>query len=93
MDAGSIPAASTKNLYNLDMKAFLINLEKAKDRLDSCDKEFKKIGLEYVLVDAIDGEKFLPSEKEFSKVFYTLKHGKKANDLKEIINFILERKH
>ena len=79
MDAGSIPAASTINLYNLNMKAFLINLEKAKERLDSCDKEFKKIGLEYVLVNAIDGEKFLPSKKEFSKFFYTLKHGKKVN--------------
>ena len=61
------------------MKAFLINLEKAKDRLDSCDKEFKRIGLEYVLVNAIDGEKFLPSKKELSKFFYTLKHGKKVN--------------
>ena len=79
MDAGSIPAASTKNLYNLYMKAFLINLEKAKDRLKSCDEEFRKISLDYVLVKAVDGEKNLPSKKEFSEFFYTLKHGKRVN--------------
>ena len=79
MDAGSIPAASTKNQYNLPMKAFLINLEKAEERLNSCVKEFKKISLNYVLVKAVDGEKNLPSKKEFSRFFYTLKHGKRVN--------------
>ena len=61
------------------MKAFLINLEKAKDRLNSCDEEFKKIGLDYTLVKAVDGEENYPSRKEFSKLFYTLKHGKRIN--------------
>ena len=61
------------------MKAFLINLEKAKDRLNSCDQEFKKVGLDYVLVKAVDGEENYPSKKEFSRLFYTLKHGKRVN--------------
>ena len=39
MDAGSIPAASTKNQYNLPMKAFLINLEKAEDRFSITSKQ------------------------------------------------------
>ena len=61
------------------MKAFLINLEKAKDRLNSCNKEFKKVGLDYILVKAINGEENYPSKKEFSRLFYTLKHGKRIN--------------
>ena len=61
------------------MKAFLINLEKAKDRLNSCNKEFKKVGLDYILVKAINGEENYPSKEEFSKLFYTLKHGKRVN--------------
>ena len=61
------------------MKAFLINLEKAKDRLNSCEVEFKKVGLDYTLVKAVDGEENYPSKKEFSRFFYTLKHGKRVN--------------
>ena len=46
------------------MKAFLINLEKAKDRLNSCEVEFKKVGLDYTLVKAVDGEENYPSRKD-----------------------------
>ena len=61
------------------MKAFLINLERAKDRLISCEREFKKIELEYTVVKAIDGEIVLSTRKEISEYFYILKHGKKVN--------------
>jgi glycosyl transferase family 25 len=61
------------------MKVFLINLERAKDRLISCEKEFKKIGLDYSVVKAVDGEKVPPTKKEISEYFYILKHGKKVN--------------
>ena len=61
------------------MKAFLINLEIAKDRLVSCKKEFKKIAIDYEVVKAIDGEKTPPTKKAISKYSYILKHGKKVN--------------
>lgn len=61
------------------MKAFLINLERAKDRLISCEKEFKKIGIGYAVVKAVDGEIVTPTREEISKYFYILKHGKKVN--------------
>ena len=61
------------------MKAFLINLERAKDRLVSCEEEFKKISLDYEIVKAIDGEKVLPTKETISEFFYTIKHGKKVN--------------
>ena len=51
------------------MKAFLINLEKAKDRLNSCDEEFKKIGLDYILVKAVDGKKITFQERIFKTVY------------------------
>ena len=68
-----------QSLYNLNMQAFLINLEKAKERLESCKNEFQKIGLAPFIVKAIDGENFSPSEKEVSKFSYMLKHGKRIN--------------
>ena len=61
------------------MKAFLINLERAKDRLASCEEEFKKISLDYEIVKAIDGEKVLPTKETISEFFYIIKHGKKVN--------------
>ena len=61
------------------MKAFLINLERAKERLISCEKEFKKIALDYEIVKAVDGEIVPPTRKEISTCFYILKHGKKVN--------------
>ena len=61
------------------MKAFLINLERAKDRLISCKKEFDKIGLNFDVVKAVDGEIVLPNREKISKFSYILKHGKKIN--------------
>ena len=61
------------------MKAFLINLERAKERLISCEKEFKKIALDYEIVKAVDGEIVPPTRKEISAYFYILKHGKRVN--------------
>ena len=78
MDAGSIPAASTIN-YNILMKAFLINLDKAKERLASCKIEFFKLGLNFELIEAIDGKNLSLPNKNINSFFYMVKHGKKIN--------------
>ena len=44
------------------MKAFVINLKRRKDRLDHITKECKRVGLDMVLVEAVDGKVDFPEE-------------------------------
>ena len=61
------------------MITYLINLKRAHERLNSCEKEFKKIELEYVLVEAVDGKQIKLPHPNFSHLRYSALHGKRAN--------------
>ena len=61
------------------MITYLINLKRAQERLNSCKKEFQKIELEYILVEAVDGKQIKLPHPNFSNFRYSVLHGKKIN--------------
>ena len=61
------------------MITYLINLKRAQERLNSCKKEFKKVELEYTLVEAVDGKQIKLPHPNFSHFRYSALHGKKIN--------------
>ena len=61
------------------MITYLINLKRAQERLNSCKKEFKKVELEYTLVEAVDGKQIKLPHPNFSRFRYSALHGKKIN--------------
>ena len=77
MDAGSIPAAST--MYTSEVIAYLINLERARDRLVSATETFKKVGIKFELEVAVDGKRISLPHQNYSELKYNLLHGKKTN--------------
>ena len=77
MDAGSIPAAST--MYTSKVIAYLINLERANDRLVSATETFNKVGIKFELEVAVDGKKISLPHQNYSELKYNLFHGKKTN--------------
>ena len=61
------------------MKIFLINLKRATERLMSCEEEFRKAGLDFSIIEAIDGKELKLPHDNFSSIKYSLLHGKKSN--------------
>ncbi len=81
MDAGSIPAASTKKSSDklILMITYLINLKRAKDRLESVSEYFKNADIEFNLLEAVDGKQLSLPLSNFNETKYKLMHGKKPN--------------
>ena len=61
------------------MKIFLINLKRATERLLSCEEEFRKAGLDFSIIEAIDGKELKLPHDKFASIKYSLFHGKKSN--------------
>ena len=66
-------------MYNSVVIVYLINLERAKDRLASAKEAFNKIGLIYNLETAVDGKEISLPHQNYSELKYNLLHGKKTN--------------
>ena len=82
MDAGSIPAASTKNFIVI---TYLINLKRANDRLVSAKETFDKAGINFNLEVAVDGKDLSLPHKNYSEIKYNLLHGKKPT----LVNWVV----
>jgi len=61
------------------MITYLINLERATERLDSCIDEFNKIDLRFKLFRAVDGKTITLPNKDFCELSYNLLNGKRKN--------------
>tara|TARA_Y100000591_G_scaffold26879_1_gene19776 strand:+ start:289 stop:1056 length:768 start_codon:yes stop_codon:yes gene_type:complete len=59
--------------------AYLINLKRANERLTSAKEAFDKIGINFILEEAVDGKKLSLPHKNYSEIKYNLLHGKKTN--------------
>ncbi len=66
-------------MYNFIVIAYLINLERANDRLVSATETFKKVGIDFKLEVAVDGKKISLPHQNYSELKYNLLHGKKTN--------------
>lgn len=60
------------------MKAYLINLERARERLETSTKTLGDAGFEMVRVDAVDGALLEKPYRDYSELLYRLFHGKKT---------------
>jgi glycosyl transferase family 25 len=60
------------------MKAYLINLDRAKDRLETSRKTLQQAGIEMVRIEAVDGALLEQPYKNYSQTLYRLFHGKKT---------------
>ena len=45
----------------------------------SCEEEFRKAGLDFNIIEAIDGKELKLPHDNFSSIKYSLLHGKKSN--------------
>ncbi len=61
------------------MITYLINLERADDRLVSAKEAFDSVGINFNLEVAIDGKDLSLPHKNYSEIKYNLLHGKKTN--------------
>ena len=66
-------------MYNSVVIVYLINLERAKDRLSSAKETFNKVGLNYNLEIAVDGKEITLPHQNYSELKYNLLHGKRTN--------------
>tara|TARA_B100000963_G_scaffold227772_1_gene198657 strand:- start:565 stop:1347 length:783 start_codon:yes stop_codon:yes gene_type:complete len=66
-------------MYNSVVIVYLINLERAKDRLSSAKETFNKVGLNYNLEIAVDGKEITLPHHNYSELKYNLLHGKRTN--------------
>jgi len=60
------------------MKAYLINLDRAKDRLETSRQTLQQAGIEMVRIKAVDGALLQRPYKNYSQTLYRLFHGKKT---------------
>ena len=81
MDAGSIPAASTKKPSDklILMITYLINLKRAKDRRKSVSEYLKNADIEFTILEAVDGKQLSLPISSFNETRYKLLHGKRPN--------------
>ena len=61
------------------MKAYLINLEQAKDRLTFAEKNFSDSGFELIIVKAIAGDSLELPDERYDEASYRSMHGKSTN--------------
>ena len=81
MDAGSIPAASTKKSSDklILVITYLINLKRAKDRRKSVSEYLKNADIEFTILEAVDGKQLSLPISSFNETRYKLLHGKRPN--------------
>jgi glycosyl transferase family 25 len=63
----------------LSLTAFVINLDRAEDRLRRIRANLDRVGLSFERVSAIDGQKLVLPIREFSEFRYRLFHGRRPN--------------